>query len=192
MLVTNRAYNRLRPRARERTGQQKLAAASGAWGPKFRHKTTIMYAGIYRPRESFSTPKIFCPLRFDVAYPDVLEHNRRPPHLPSERQTRLSIARRSRNRVVVNPTTTTPRGACAYSKHYPPKNWFIGALSDSLKLMAGWVLRWLSAVRTRLRQRLDLLLEFIALRHQLAVLQRTGTRRPCFRPSERLFWVLLV
>jgi homeodomain-containing protein len=57
--------------------------------------------------------------------------------------------------------------------------------------MTGWVLRWLSAVRTRLGQRLDLLLEFIVLRHQLAVLQRTGTRRPCFRPSERLFWVFL-
>jgi hypothetical protein len=57
--------------------------------------------------------------------------------------------------------------------------------------MAGWVLQWLSAVRTRLRQRLDLLLEFIVLHHQLAVLQRTGTRRPCFRRSERLFWVLL-
>jgi len=57
--------------------------------------------------------------------------------------------------------------------------------------MAGWVLRWLSAVRTRLGQRLDLLLEFIVLRHQLGVLQRTGTRRPCFRPSERLFWVFL-
>jgi hypothetical protein len=36
-----------------------------------------------------------------------------------------------------------------------------------------------------------LVLEFIALRHQLAVLQRTGTRRPCFRPSGRLFWVFL-
>jgi hypothetical protein len=58
--------------------------------------------------------------------------------------------------------------SCAYSKHYPPENYVIGALSDSLKLMAGWVLRWLSAVRTRLRQRLDLLLEFIALRHQLS------------------------
>jgi hypothetical protein len=46
-------------------------------------------------------------------------------------------------------------------------------------------------VRTRLRQRLDLLLESIVLRHQLAVLQRTGTRRPCFRPSERLIWLLL-
>jgi len=71
------------------------------------------------------------------------------------------------------------------------ENYVIGPISDSLELMAGWVLQSLSAVRMRLSQRLDLLLEFIVLRHQLAVLQRTGTRRPCFRPSERLFWVLL-
>jgi hypothetical protein len=77
---------------------------------------------------------------------------------------------------------------CVFSKHYPPENYVIGALSDSLKLMAGWVLRWLSAVRTRLSQLLELLLEFIVLRHQVAVLQRTGTRHPCFRRSERLFW----
>ena len=57
--------------------------------------------------------------------------------------------------------------------------------------MTGWVLQRLSAVRMGFRQRRDLLLEFIALRHQLAVLQRTGTRRPCFRPSERLFWMFL-
>jgi hypothetical protein len=57
--------------------------------------------------------------------------------------------------------------------------------------MTGWVLRKFSAAWTRLGQRRDLLLEFIALHHQLAVLQRTSTRRPCFRPSERLFWVLL-
>jgi hypothetical protein len=57
--------------------------------------------------------------------------------------------------------------------------------------MTGWLLQWLSAAWTWLGQRRDLLLEFIALRHQLAVLQRTGTPRPCFRPSERLFWVLL-
>ena len=36
-----------------------------------------------------------------------------------------------------------------------------------------------------------LLLEFVILRHQLAVLQRAGTRRPCFRPADRLFWILL-
>jgi hypothetical protein len=57
--------------------------------------------------------------------------------------------------------------------------------------MTGWVLRKFSAAWTRLGQRRDLLLEFIALHHQLAVLQRTGTPRPCFRPSERLFGVLL-
>src|SRR5262249_26146287 len=63
--------------------------------------------------------------------------------------------------------------------------------SDSLGFMTAWGLQWLSGVRERLRQRRDLLLEFIVLRHQLAVLQRTGTRRPCFRASERLFWVFL-
>jgi hypothetical protein len=31
----------------------------------------------------------------------------------------------------------------------------------------------------------------IALRHQIAVLKRCGTRRPCFRRWDRLFWILL-
>ena len=57
--------------------------------------------------------------------------------------------------------------------------------------MAGWVFQWISSVRTRFRQRADLVLELIVLRHQIAVLQRTGTRRPCLRPGDRLFWVLL-
>jgi hypothetical protein len=73
----------------------------------------------------------------------------------------------------------------------PPENYVIGAISHSLKFMTGWVLRWLSIVRTRLRQRLDRGMQFIVLRHQLAVLQRTGTRRPRFRPSERPFSVFL-
>src|SRR6202007_2275451 len=81
--------------------------------------------------------------------------------------------------------------SCAFSKRYPPENFAVPALSDSLKAMMGWVLRWASGVRTRFRRRRELLLEFIVLHHQLAVLQRTGTRRPCFRPSERLFWVFL-
>jgi hypothetical protein len=34
-------------------------------------------------------------------------------------------------------------------------------------------------------------LEAIALRHQIAVLKRSGTRRPCFRLWDRLFWVFL-
>jgi hypothetical protein len=57
--------------------------------------------------------------------------------------------------------------------------------------MVGWVFQWISSVRARFRQRVDLLLELIVLRHQPAVLQRTGTRRPFFRPGERLFWVVL-
>src|SRR5262245_18835607 len=68
-----------------------------------------------------------------------------------------------------------------------PRNCVVGASSDSLKFMTAWGLQWLSGARQRLRQRRDLLLEFIVLHHQLAVLQRTGTRRPCFRTSERCF-----
>jgi hypothetical protein len=41
------------------------------------------------------------------------------------------------------------------------------------------------------RRRSDLVLEMIALRHQIAVLKRSGTRRPCFGLWDRLFWILL-
>jgi hypothetical protein len=40
------------------------------------------------------------------------------------------------------------------------------------------------------RTRTALLLESIALRHQIAVLERSGTRRPSFRLWDRLFWIL--
>ena len=40
------------------------------------------------------------------------------------------------------------------------------------------------------RGRTELVLEMIALRHQIAVLKRSGTRRPCFRRWDRLFWIL--
>jgi hypothetical protein len=40
------------------------------------------------------------------------------------------------------------------------------------------------------RTRIALLLESIALRHQIRVLERSGTRRPCFRIWDRLFWIL--
>ena len=42
-----------------------------------------------------------------------------------------------------------------------------------------------------LRRRSELVLEMIALRHQIAVLKRSGTRRPCFGLWDRLFWILL-
>src|SRR5208337_1524349 len=44
---------------------------------------------------------------------------------------------------------------------------------------------------SELRTRTALLLEAIALRHQIAVLERSRTRRPCFRRIDRLFWILL-
>ena len=37
----------------------------------------------------------------------------------------------------------------------------------------------------------DLVLEAIALRHQIVVLKRSGTRRLCFRLWDRLFWIFL-
>jgi hypothetical protein len=36
-----------------------------------------------------------------------------------------------------------------------------------------------------------LVLEMVALHHQIAVLKRSGTRRPCFHFHDRLFWLLL-
>jgi hypothetical protein len=48
----------------------------------------------------------------------------------------------------------------------------------------------LPLLRGELRTRTALLLEEIALRHQIAVLERSGTRRPCFRRWDRLFWIL--
>ena len=48
----------------------------------------------------------------------------------------------------------------------------------------------LPLARSEPRTRTELLLESIALRHQIAVLERSGTRRPCFRLWDRLFWIL--
>jgi putative transposase len=45
--------------------------------------------------------------------------------------------------------------------------------------------------RSELRTRTALVLESIALRHQIAVLERSRTRRPCFRRFDRLLWILL-
>ena len=46
-------------------------------------------------------------------------------------------------------------------------------------------------VRSEPRTHTDLVLEAIALRHQIGVLKRSGTRRPCFRLWDRLFWIFL-
>jgi len=47
------------------------------------------------------------------------------------------------------------------------------------------------AAPSELRTRTALVLEAIALRHQIAVLERNRTRRPCFRTFDRLLWILL-
>jgi hypothetical protein len=47
------------------------------------------------------------------------------------------------------------------------------------------------AARSELRTHTALVLESIALRHQIAVLERSRTRRPCFRRFDRLLWILL-
>jgi hypothetical protein len=41
------------------------------------------------------------------------------------------------------------------------------------------------------RCRSELVLEMIALRHQIAVLKRSGTSHPCFGLWDQLFWILL-
>src|ERR1700726_2549384 len=45
--------------------------------------------------------------------------------------------------------------------------------------------------RRELWARTALVLEVIALRHQIVVLELSRTRRPCFGPSDRLLWILL-
>jgi putative transposase len=50
------------------------------------------------------------------------------------------------------------------------------------------VIQTLAAIRFALSTRRDLLLEILALRHQLAVRARPNRR---FRPSDRLLWLIL-
>jgi len=47
------------------------------------------------------------------------------------------------------------------------------------------------AGRSELPTRTAPVLEPIGLRHQIAVLKRSRTRRPCFRRFDRLLWILL-
>ena len=57
-------------------------------------------------------------------------------------------------------------------------------------MMAGMITLMLTGLLRGVRTQRCLVLENLALRHQLAVLQRTAPR-PRLRPSDRLFWVLL-
>jgi hypothetical protein len=51
--------------------------------------------------------------------------------------------------------------------------------------------RAVPVARSEPRTRTALLLEAIVLRHQIAVLERSRTRCPCFRRLDRLFRILL-
>jgi hypothetical protein len=57
--------------------------------------------------------------------------------------------------------------------------------------MPASLLALITALRSALRSRLDLEAEILALRHQLAVLQRQAPRRPRLRQVDRLLWVLV-
>jgi hypothetical protein len=47
-----------------------------------------------------------------------------------------------------------------------------------------------AALQSTLRSRLELEVEILALRHQLAVLQRQATRRPRLGPADRFLWIV--
>jgi len=49
----------------------------------------------------------------------------------------------------------------------------------------------LASLRAMIRSRTELAAEILALRHQLAVLQRTAPKRPRLRTIDRLLWMLL-
>jgi hypothetical protein len=63
-------------------------------------------------------------------------------------------------------------------------------IPSSVRMTALFVALFAS-LRATFRSRLELAAEVLALRHQLAVLQRAAPKRPRLRPIDRLIWVLL-
>jgi hypothetical protein len=57
--------------------------------------------------------------------------------------------------------------------------------------MAPLLIALFAALRCTVRSRLELEAEILALRHQLAVLQRQVPRRPRLGRTDRMLWVLL-
>ena len=60
-----------------------------------------------------------------------------------------------------------------------------------LKRGACMAWRWLRAIQRRIREHADLAVECAALRHQVAILQRSRPRHLRFGPWDRLLWALL-
>jgi len=57
--------------------------------------------------------------------------------------------------------------------------------------MTAFLVALVASFRATICSRLELAAEILALRHQLAVLQRSTPRRPRLRPIDRLLWMLL-
>jgi hypothetical protein len=81
------------------------------------------------------------------------------------------------------------RQPCAFSRP-DPHEIIDDFFTNSLNCMAGSLREVVAAARAAFLG-IALIAELIALRHQVAALRRSGTRRPCFRVPDGLFWVLL-
>jgi hypothetical protein len=82
-------------------------------------------------------------------------------------------------------------GCRSRKPHRPQKLWYLRPRLDSVSGMYAIVLlAFLSALRDTFRDRAVLQLELLALRHQLATLERTSPRLS-LRSADRLLWVIL-
>ena len=82
---------------------------------------------------------------------------------------------------------TTPSPISRTGKNEARISLMLARLLAILRVMSD-AFRTVAVIRSTLSARRDLLLEILALRHQLGVLARSDRR---FRPSDRLLWVCL-
>src|SRR5258705_7588291 len=110
----------------------------------------------------------------------------RPSAQPTARLRSGECSRRSSGAVDRGPRSAriepVPRQYCVRNNSFD-----VGAVACILRSMRH-VVRMVVAIRFALSTRRDLLLEILALRHQLHVLVRSNRR---FRPSDRLLWLVL-
>jgi hypothetical protein len=77
------------------------------------------------------------------------------------------------------------RDACASSKPHPTLSCYYGAFETRGRAWLG------DAIQRRVREHVDLAVECAALRHQVAIQQRSRSRHPQFGPWDRLLWAVL-